>query len=255
MGNTASSTIPATEVLRVTASEEKERGEPAPATDQSIPGDEDLRAGLLMLGVDIGDASMPDARRCWGIVAEQDFWRHHHELHPKKKRVKTWMFVHGKFRASASSVVGAAETMHAAVAEGCPAAKTAAAAAGIESSFRTLLSKIEAHGNFEDTQLFKFFKENVQESGDTMRDLEAEHSETQLEQKALALLKPLQEAPAAATSEMAAEAVAALKTYTASLESHLEKEERALVARWLNLDPEQYAKYRTYLVGKYRLAY
>lgn len=59
MGNTASSTIPATEVLRVTASEEKERGGPAPATDQSVPGDEDLGAGLLMLGVDIGDAPMP----------------------------------------------------------------------------------------------------------------------------------------------------------------------------------------------------
>ena len=87
------------------------------------------------------------------------------------------------------------------------------------------------------------------------RDLEAEHSETQLEKSALALLKPLQEEPAAVTSELAAEAVSALKTYTTSLESHLQKEERALVATWLNLDADQYAKYRTYLVGKYRLAY
>lgn len=58
MGNTASSTVPAAEVLRVIASEEKERGEPAPATDQSVPGDEELRAGLLLLGVDIGDTPM-----------------------------------------------------------------------------------------------------------------------------------------------------------------------------------------------------
>ena len=87
------------------------------------------------------------------------------------------------------------------------------------------------------------------------RDLEAEHSETQLEQNALALLKPIKEEPATATSELAEEVVAALKTYTASLESHLEREERALVATWLNLDSEQYAEYRTYLVGKYRLAY
>lgn len=87
------------------------------------------------------------------------------------------------------------------------------------------------------------------------RDLEAEHSETQLEKSALALLKPLREEPAAVTNELAAEAVDALKTYAESLEIHLEKEERALVATWLNLDPDQYAKYRTYLVGKYRLAY
>ena len=31
------------------------------------------------------------------------------------------------------------------------------------------MSKIEAHGNFEDTQLFRFFKENVQDSGDVIR--------------------------------------------------------------------------------------
>lgn len=86
-------------------------------------------------------------------------------------------------------------------------------------------------------------------------DLEAEHSDTKLEENALSLLKPLREEPATATGEMAAEAVAALKTYTANLERHLEREERVLVATWLNLDPEQYAKYRTYLIGKYRMAY
>ncbi|CAM9692607.1 unnamed protein product [Laminaria digitata] len=165
------------------------------------------------------------------------------------------MFVHGRFRASASSVVEAAETMQAAVAEGCPAPMIAAAAAGVESPFRTLLSKIEAHGDFEDTQLFRFFKENVQDTGDTIRDLEAEHSDTKPEENALALLKPFQEDPATVTSEQAVEVVAALKAYAKSLESHLEKEERALVASWLNLDTEQYAKYRTYLIGKYRLAY
>ena len=59
MGNSASSTVPATEILRVAASEEREGGKPAPVADKSAPGDEDLGAGLLMLGVDIGDTSMP----------------------------------------------------------------------------------------------------------------------------------------------------------------------------------------------------
>lgn len=94
------------------------------------------------------------------------------------------------------------------------------------------------------------------------RDLEADHSEKQLETDALDRLKTLLSAPttAAGTSSgddfaAAAAAVAAVKAYVASLEAHLEREERILVGRWLNLDAEMYAKYRTYLVGKYRLVY
>lgn len=89
----------------------------------------------------------------------------------------------------------------------------------------------------------------------SFRDLEADHSEKEQEDAALSALKPLREEPAAATSEQAAAVVVALKSYAAGLEGHLEREERALVATWLNLTPDQYAKYRTYLVGKYRLAY
>ncbi|CAN0248240.1 unnamed protein product, partial [Scytosiphon promiscuus] len=47
----------------------------------------------------------------------------------------------------------------------------------------------------------------------------------------------------------------ALEAYASSLNAHLAREERALVGPWLNLDAEMYAKYRTYLVGKYRLVY
>lgn len=37
------------------------------------------------------------------------------------KRVKAWLFVHGKFRASAASVIDAAEAMHTAITKGgCP---------------------------------------------------------------------------------------------------------------------------------------
>lgn len=94
------------------------------------------------------------------------------------------------------------------------------------------------------------------------RDLEADHSEKQLETDALDRINTLRCAPmtAGGTSSgddlmSAAAAVDALKAYAAGLEAHLEKEERAVVGAWLNLDPEMYAKYRTYLVGKYRLVY
>ena len=92
------------------------------------------------------------------------------------------------------------------------------------------------------------------------RDLEADHSDKQLEQSVLSSLKSVreQEQPEqrSANSEAAADAaVAALKNYTASLERHLLVEERTLVSRWLNLTPELYAKYRSCLKGKYKLVY
>lgn len=97
-------------------------------------------------------------------------------------------------------------------------------------------------------------KDNI-DNLDISRDLEADHSEKQQEEKALALLKSLREQPGPATNGLATETVAALRDYAVSLEGHLDREERVLVAVWLNLTPELYAKYRTYLVGKYRLVY
>lgn len=87
------------------------------------------------------------------------------------------------------------------------------------------------------------------------RDLEADHSEKQGERQVFTLLKGLREGGETATSEKATDTVAALKSYVASLAGHLEREERALVVQWLNLTPELYTTYRTYLVGKYRLVY
>lgn len=94
------------------------------------------------------------------------------------------------------------------------------------------------------------------------RNLEADHAEKQLEDNALDRIRTLRCAPqtAGGTSSgddlaSAAAVVEALKAYVSSLEAHLEKEERAIVGRWLNLDAEMYAKYRTYLVGKYKLVY
>ena len=47
--------------------------------------------------------------------------------------------------------------------------KAESAAKDVESSFRSLVSKIETHSEFEDTQLFRFFKENVPEVQDEIK--------------------------------------------------------------------------------------
>lgn len=47
--------------------------------------------------------------------------------------------------------------------------KAESAVKGLESSFRSLVSKIETHSEFEDTQLFRFFKENVPDVQDEIK--------------------------------------------------------------------------------------
>lgn len=47
--------------------------------------------------------------------------------------------------------------------------KVESAVKDVESSFRSLVSKIETHSEFEDTQLFRFFKENVPEIQDEIK--------------------------------------------------------------------------------------
>lgn len=52
---------------------------------------------------------------------------------------------------------------------GDDALKAESAAKDVESSFRSLASKIDTHSEFEDTQLFRFFKENVPEVQDEIK--------------------------------------------------------------------------------------
>ncbi|CBJ28442.1 hypothetical protein Esi_0105_0060 [Ectocarpus siliculosus] len=172
------------------------------------------------------------------------------------------MFVHGKFRSSATSIVQAAESMQSGVEGGCSSTKTESAVGKIERSLRSLLGKVAKHSDFEDAQLFLFFKENLPDLEGQIRDLEADHSETNLGNDALDRIRNLRSAPTTAGAvsggadvASAQAVVVALKAYAESLEIHLEREERVLVPRWLNLSAEMYAKYRTYLVGKYRLVY
>ncbi|CAN0347733.1 unnamed protein product [Pylaiella littoralis] len=256
--------ISATEVLELVAREEAQRGTTCPRVlaDQPTPGEGELSSRLLALGVDMGEASVADATRCWQLVAEQGFWRDHYDWHPGKKRVKAWLFVHQKFRASAESIVEAAEAMQTGITGGCEASKTDKASRKVESSFKSLLGKVDKHSDFEDTQLFRFFEENTPEIAGQISALEADHAENQLETGARECLTTLRSAPTTAGGvsggadvAAAAAAVDALKAYVASLKGHLDREERAIVGPWLNLDPEMYLKYRTYLVGKYRLVY
>lgn len=92
--------------------------------------------------------------------------------------------------------------------------------------------------------------------------LEVDHADKKLENDARNCLMTVRSAPTTAGGvsggadvAAAAAAVEALKAYVASLKEHLEREERVIVSAWLNLEPEMYAKYRTYLMGMYKLVY
>lgn len=100
-------------------------------------------------------------------------------------------------------------------------------------------------------------------------DLEADHSEKQLEEGVFSSLRAFNEeavkrkpggssdaSPSTRPMEQLAQNVVdSVRAYVTSLEAHLQKEERALVSRWLNLTPDLYSTYRGYLIGKYKIAY
>lgn len=211
-----------------------------------------------------------EAKRCWSLVAHEDFWRSHYTWHPKKKRVKTWMFVHGRFRETAVSLVQATLSIKdSVVAPGFSGQAGRAAADATEASFKTLVKKIYQHSEFEDTQLFRFFREHLPDIRDDIRDLEADHSEKKLEENVLSSLHAFKEeavkckpdeassssSSVARAEQLAEEVVESVRAYATGLDTHLQKEERMLVGRWLNLTPQLYSTYRGYLVGKYRIAY
>ncbi|CAM9322900.1 unnamed protein product [Choristocarpus tenellus] len=272
MGN--SSGVPASEVLSLFDSSG------AVLEPLQLPSDEELSIKLASLGVDATDVDKEGAERCWSIVMEKDFWRRNYTSHPNKRRVKTWLFVHEAFRTRATSLEGKAKAMQASV-ERAQQEKLSSTTQALQVSFQTLAAKIASHSSFEDSQLFKFFAENVPETEEALRNLEAEHQlESGLEERVSVAVKALSDAISqgptehglggtgedggegkcgsgqeAAMAELAEEVQASVAAFKTNLEGHLEREERVLVGPWLNLSPALFKKFKGSLSLKYRIAY
>lgn len=70
--------------------------------------EQDLKTLFLRFGVnpDFGDqASKKEKIDALKLIASKNYWRKNFALHPLQKRVKNWMFVHGKYRGSVAEIV------------------------------------------------------------------------------------------------------------------------------------------------------
>jgi hemerythrin-like domain-containing protein len=158
------------------------------------------------------------------------FWQKHASLHPNFKRVKNWLWVHDRYRSQAKHLTSG----------------TATAA-----DFSKFHAKIEAHSEYEDTQLFQFFLDSKIKMPDgALQKLMEQHSDirtvAEIQQgygnsgRNNGKQKPMQPL---------------LQEYVNNMLQHLDLEEKTIVGPWLQLTDEQYKKYRTYLSWKYCFMY
>lgn len=185
-------------------------------------------------------------------LIRSDFWRHYHEQHGNAKRVKAWLGFHQK------NLRAPLETMekHFAGLNGPNANEALAAATKAFGKYtgRTLKN----HSEFEDEQLFKYFLDNCTDWKADLERLHEQHSkEIELNTTLTQQLKKFQGKQKAneEKTDPAQEILSLFQEYSRFILQHLLEEERILVPLWINLSPDEFIQYRTYIRGAYRMVY
>jgi hypothetical protein len=185
---------------------------------------EELSKRLTAEGVIVSNEdSKEDQLQALAITEMNGFWKLNPQVHPNYGRVKNWLMVHGKYREYLRELADEEDEKEA------------------KAAFAKWRSKLEGHSNFEDEQLFKFFKENVAGMDEELKELEKQH-ETQLGQTEETIFD-------------SKEWKASLQIYVDEMLKHMEMEEIVIIKPWLHLTDKEYQKYRTYLSWKYAAMY
>uniref|UniRef100_A0A1I8HXK9 Hemerythrin domain-containing protein n=3 Tax=Macrostomum lignano TaxID=282301 RepID=A0A1I8HXK9_9PLAT len=206
---------------------------------------EKLVEHLVQLGVPpAAEVSDADLAAMLKLAVRSDFWRGVWQQHPNKGLLRMWMYAHDGFRkrltALRQTVAGDADL-------------TAAQVADVDSHLQGFLKKNAPHSEFEDTQLFPYFKEAYPQFAQFWQEIDNQHG------KFNEVVKKATEAIAAGASGGAngdarkslAGAVNGLADF---YEDHLLLEERLMVPLWLNVTDAQKAELRSRLRGMYWLS-
>jgi len=187
-----------------------------------------------------------EMRNVFEWVCQPEFWVKNHALFPTSKRVKTWLWIHSRYRSQSQELRTKAQEY-----------TTKAQLRQLYDSFIKFDAKIKAHSKFEDEQLFKYFLENCSSSEEVQSKLKAlskEHSDLKDTERVRNAFQKVLGDKEVETTDLR-EMQDALDDYVQDLEKHLQEEEHAIVPIWLNLTSEEYATYRTYLSWKYAFMY
>ena len=140
-------------------------GASAAATVATLPQAE-LERLLAAWGVEPGSADPAEARRCLEKAVSVDFWRHNFEVHPQRRRVRNWIWVHDRYRHQAAELLRRCRAwaqLGVAVDEGEEgeggAGLSAEAVGELRRLFISFARKIDGHHRFEETILFPTLRE------------------------------------------------------------------------------------------------
>jgi len=117
---------------------------------------EDVVARLTDLGITASDTDSDESLKQALAVAENgEFWCRNSDLHPNGKRIRFWLWVHGKYRQYCSQLLEKVESLSSATSN-----DRATLAKPVLEAYLKFTKKIGNHTHFEDTQLFKYFEEH-----------------------------------------------------------------------------------------------
>eukprot|EP00923_Selenidium_pygospionis_P055468 GHVN01096638.1.p2 GENE.GHVN01096638.1~~GHVN01096638.1.p2 ORF type:complete len:245 (-),score=45.99 GHVN01096638.1:781-1515(-) len=174
-------------------------------------------------------------RLALSIVSQFGYWSQNYKSHPNQKRVANWVWIHSRYRDQVSNIAAKVD----------------------QAGFKKFADKLEGHRQFEDTQLFKYFNDHHAEWKEAFAPLEEQHvtiekTHEEINQKIRLVNSSTSEEAKLRASE---DLKKSLEDYRDAVFSHLDDEENVLLFRWLNLNPTEYATYRTYLSYKYAFMY
>eukprot|EP00934_Nitzschia_sp_Nitz4_P002695 Nitzschia sp. Nitz4//scaffold317_size20466//14802//15587//NITZ4_008666-RA/size20466-processed-gene-0.11-mRNA-1//1//CDS//3329547545//2685//frame0 len=194
----------------------------------------DYKAYLAANGVSVTDEEAADEAKLLAAVQRMEhrsFWPTHASLHPNKRRVANWLWVHRRYRNQAKDML-----------EMTDAKKQKAA-------FDKLVKKIDSHSEFENTQLFLYFLDAGKGEKERFIELFNQHND-------LGTVEVIRQAFTSGADETVCEAAQPyLERYVQELHDHLRFEEETVTKVWLQLTKEEYKKYRTYLSWTYSVLY
>lgn len=205
-----------------------------------------LKQFATKLGVNVESCqNREELLECLDLVLGTDFWRTNAALHPNYSRVKNWLWVHQRYREQMKAIQDLYPSNG--ILWDTPLLEK------LKTSFETFHGKIEKHSQFEDNQLFAFFKDHLSaECAGLLDKLQIQHED-------LSFVQEVRQCFESCGKEMNAEKCQELQNavskYIEDLLKHLEFEERTLIHLWLNLSAEQYGTYRNYLSFQYSFMY
>ena len=189
------------------------------------------------------------------MSATPQFWVDHASFHPNYRRVKNWLWVHDRYRNQAQGLLQIVQPkqqqqqqqQQQPSSSSSETAMTDGAFASLKTAFSKFHKKIEAHSEFEDTQLFKFFLDAQIGNQPALQRLMEQHKD----------LRTVQAIQDGLDNGADYETVIQpnLERYIKDLLEHLQLEEQTLIGPWLHLSLEEYKKYRSYLSWTYCVMY